>query len=70
MSDDLKLAVRRARLKRRAQLRAELSFQHALERIDHRLDVQDPADAEIVERAAQGELPVEGALAELVGETD
>lgn len=50
--------VRRAKLKTAAQLRAKKMFEQNLERIDHRLDVIEPALQEIDARAAQGELPV------------
>lgn len=53
------LEVRRAKLKTAAQLRATKMFEQNLERIDHRLDVIEPALQAIDARAAQGELPVE-----------
>ena len=59
MDDRTILEVRRAKLKKAAQLRAQLMFKQNLERIDHRLDVIEPAQQEIEARAAQGELPVE-----------
>jgi hypothetical protein len=59
MNDAQLQEVRRAKLKRAAQLRAEQMFRQNLERIDHRIDVIEPALAEIEARAAQGELPVE-----------
>lgn len=59
MTNEQVREVRRAKLKRAAQLRAEKMFTQNLERIDHRLDVIEPALQEIDARAAQGELPVE-----------
>jgi hypothetical protein len=51
--------VRRAKLKRAASLRAQLMFDQNLARIDHRLDVIEPAVQEIEARAEQGEIPQE-----------
>ena len=51
--------VRRAKLKTAASLRAQLTYEQNLARIDHRLDTIEPSLKAIEERAAQGELPVE-----------
>jgi hypothetical protein len=58
MDDDTLREVRRAKLKTAASLRAQLMFSQNLARIDHRIDVIEPAVKAIGERAAQGELPV------------
>jgi hypothetical protein len=58
MDDDTLREVRRAKLKTAASLRAKLMFEQNLARIDHRIDVIEPAVKAIEERAAQGELPV------------
>ena len=59
LTDEQLKEVRRARLKLSAQHRAEVAFEHALDRIDRRLNVLEPALKEIDARVAQGELPVE-----------
>lgn len=51
-----KSEIRRAKLKRAAQLRAQLAFEHNLQRIDHRIDVLEPALAKIDEQAALGKV--------------
>ena len=55
MSD--KDELRRAKLKKAALLRANFNARVALDRIDHKLDVVDPALKAIDEGAANGELP-------------
>jgi len=59
LTDEQIKEVRRTKLKTAVSLRAQLMFEQNLARIDHRLDVIEPAVQAIVERAEQGELPVE-----------
>jgi chromosome segregation ATPase len=49
-----KSEIRRAKLKRAAQLRAQLAFEQNLARIDHRIDEIEPALDEIEQQAALG----------------
>ena len=51
-----KADVRRAQLRQAAILRADFNLDTALQRIDHKIDVIEPAVKAISERAAQGEL--------------
>jgi hypothetical protein len=59
LDDETIREIRRAERKFTAQARARLSYQHALERIDHQLDVLEPGRQEIRARGAQGEIPRE-----------
>lgn len=59
LTDEQVLEVRRAKLKKAAQLRAEKMFEQNLERIDHRLDVIEPALQKIDALAEAGYTPVE-----------
>jgi len=56
MSAKDKDEVRRAKLKKAALLRAVFNAQVALDRIDHKLDVIDPAMKEIESAPSHGEL--------------
>jgi hypothetical protein len=49
-----KREARRTKLKIAAKLRAQLAFQHNLERIDQRIDVIEPAQAEVDKALAEG----------------
>lgn len=52
---------RRTKLKIAAQLRAEINYRHALERVDHRIDVVEPAIAEFEKSLEAGKtLEIEG----------
>jgi hypothetical protein len=46
--------VRRAKLKTAAALRAKLAYEQSMDRVDHRLDVIDPAIDAIDAQVAQG----------------
>ena len=50
--------VRRAKLKKAAQLRAAFAYNQALERIDYRIDTIETELDEIDYAALNGELPV------------
>lgn len=52
-----KTEIRRARLKTAATLRAELSYKQALERIDHKIDVQEPTLREFDAQIEAGKVP-------------
>ena len=52
-----KREIRRERLKVAATLRAQLAYQQALERIDHKLDVQEPALREFDAAIEAGQVP-------------
>ena len=54
MAEVDKNQLRRAKLKRAALLRAAFNAQVALDRIDHKLDVIDPALEEVEELAGHG----------------
>ena len=66
MADEIK----RAKLKTAASLRAQFNYEMALARIDHKLDVIEPAMAEIEAKVAQGELPVFVVSKETVDDTN
>lgn len=51
------IETRRARLRLSAKLRAEIAFKQALERIDHKLDVQEPALREFDREIEAGKTP-------------
>lgn len=53
-SVDPVVELRRAKLKTAAKLRAEVNFELALMRVDHKLDVLEPALAELDALAAAG----------------
>ena len=57
MADVDKNQLRRAKLKKAALLRAAFNAQVALDRIDHKLDVIDPALDEVEELSSKGQLP-------------
>lgn len=57
LTDEEIREVRRAKLKFALQKRAELNFEQNCVRIDHRLDVIEPGQKAIEDRAKQGELP-------------
>jgi hypothetical protein len=49
-----KREARRHKLKLAAKLRAEINFRHALERVDHRIDVIEPAQDEVDRMLEEG----------------
>lgn len=52
-----KTELRRERLKVAATLRAQLAYKQALERIDHKIDVQEPALREFDAQIEAGKVP-------------
>lgn len=65
MATDAEIArkreVRRQKLLKAAQLRAEINFRHAVERVNHRIDVVEPALKEFDTAIEEGKtLEIEG----------